>query len=85
MVNDVYLHKAQISDKKTGLGRFVSGSDGVGLAPAILLGAGRHLPSHGGIHFHLVVFTLQHPGCLRSTDPSLQLLTGADEVLDRWL
>lgn len=35
--------------------------------------------------FHPALFTLQHPGCLRSTDPLLKLPTGADEVLDRWL
>lgn len=32
--------------------------------------------------FHCGLFTLQHPGRLRSTDPLPQLLTGADEVVD---
>lgn len=42
-------------------------------------------PARRGICFHLALFTLQRPGCLRSADPSPQPLTGADEVLDRWL
>lgn len=83
MANDVYLHRAQMSDRKRVPGPFVSGSEGAGTCyPAP---AGRHLPSRRGICFHLVVFTLQRPGCLRSADPSPRLLTGADEVLDRWL
>lgn len=71
MVNDVYLHQAQTPGRNRGRGLLVSGSAGVGL--------------QGRASLHLALFTLQHPGCLRSADPSPQLLTGADEVLDRWL
>lgn len=84
MANGVYLHEAPTPGRNRGRGRLVSGSVGVGLqGPASCLAPAP--PSRRGICFHLALFTLQHAGCLRSADPSPQLLTGADEVLDRWL